>query len=85
MKVHYSNDFLCTLKHLDPKIKERVKERIKIFEENSYYPLLNNHALHGKYKGKRSINITGDWRAIYYMDGADVIFSELGRHTDLYH
>lgn len=61
-----------------------VKERIKVFELNPSDLRLRNHPLKGKLKGYRSINITGDWRAIYFVSGEDVIFAELGRHSELY-
>lgn len=36
---------------------------------DQYSPLLNNHSLTGKWRGYRSINITGDWRAIFVEVG----------------
>jgi addiction module RelE/StbE family toxin len=46
---------------------------------------LNNHALVGKYKGYRSINVTGDFRSIYWLQKSDVgIFVAIGMHSQLY-
>ena len=30
------------------------------------------------------MNITGDYRALFVIEGDDVIFSEIGTHSDLY-
>ena len=65
-------------------IKSAVSRRIQLFSENPFHPQLNNHSLTGKFKGKRSINITGDWRAIYSENKNAVIFELLGTHSQLY-
>ncbi|MBI2330404.1 type II toxin-antitoxin system mRNA interferase toxin, RelE/StbE family [Candidatus Daviesbacteria bacterium] len=58
--------------------------RLELFIINQFHPQLNNHSLTGKYKGNRSINITGDWRAIYSEEKDSVIFELLGTHSQLY-
>ena len=46
---------------------------------------LNNHPLKGKWSGYRSINISGDLRALYKEMGEDkVIFTNIGSHNQLY-
>ena len=46
---------------------------------------LNNHALHGEYLGYRSINITGDLRAVYEIqDEKAVKFLFIDTHSNLY-
>ncbi len=53
--------------------------------EDLYNPLLNNHALSGKYTGYRSINITGNTRVIYkFLDENVILFVEIGTHSELY-
>lgn len=47
-------------------------------------PRLRSHALRGDYKDYRSINVTGDWRAIYRMVGETALFIALGTHSQLY-
>ena len=54
-------------------------------KENQYDVLLNNHALSGEYVGCRSINITGDVRAIYEeIKDNHFEFVAIGTHTELY-
>ncbi len=88
MQVRFSRHFS---KHYDKvafNIKSAFDKRLKLFLKNPYYPQLNNHSLKGKYSGYRSINITGDWRALYsehfQQDNKIVIFEILGTHSQLY-
>lgn len=64
--------------------KKKFKERRDLFLEDEFNPVLNNHSLKGKYLGYRSINITGDLRAIYKKDGMDIIFVAIDSHSNLY-
>jgi mRNA-degrading endonuclease YafQ of YafQ-DinJ toxin-antitoxin module len=64
-------------------------ERYKIFLDNPFNPQLNNHHLSGQLNKYRSINITGDWRALYLEGlnangGEVIIFEILGTHSQLY-
>ncbi len=69
---------------LPQKVKKLFKIKRNIFLENPFDPILNNHTLGGKYDGCRSINITGDYRTIYYMEGEIAIFIHIGTHHQLY-
>ncbi len=64
--------------------KIKFKERRNIFLQDEFNPILNNHALKGKYQGYRSINITGDIRVIYENSSEDVVFVKIGSHSKLY-
>lgn len=88
MIIKYSPSFLKIIKKVDVRIRNQLKQRLLIFSNNPIQPQLRNHSLHGKYIGKRSIDITADWRAIYEekLEGEDVIayFIALGIHSHLY-
>ncbi len=72
-------------KKLDPKIKDSLSQRLKLFEQDRYQPILSNHKLAGDLKGYRSINITGDYRLIYKeIDEATVYLVAIGSHSQLY-
>ena len=45
---------------------------------------LRNHPLKDKFAGVRSIDVTGDWRALYRKMRERIIFVELGTHDQLY-
>ncbi len=86
MQIEYSRRFVKELKRAPRKIQIAFRDRLILFLENRSFPILNNHALNGEMKNCRSINITGDWRAIYEdLENGDVIFFIiLGTHSQLY-
>ncbi|OGH15000.1 MAG: hypothetical protein A3H50_02075 [Candidatus Levybacteria bacterium RIFCSPLOWO2_02_FULL_37_10] len=84
MITSYHKDFLKKFKKLNPRQKSKFKERQIIFEKDEFNPILNNHALTGKYQGFRSINISGDLRAIFRREKDSVLFAALDKHSNLY-
>ena len=65
--------------------KRRFQERLILFLEQSFNPLLRVHQLHGKYDGYWSINIGGDLRALYkYETSGMVVFAKIGTHHELF-
>src|SRR3989344_227397 len=46
-------------------VRKKFYERICLFLQNPYHPILNNHTLSGEWARHRSINITGDIRVVY--------------------
>ncbi len=84
MKIVLRPSFVKDFKKLEAGIRQKFIERKGIFERNPHHSLLNNHSLHGEYVGCRSINISGDYRAIYYMSNDTCIFIRVGTHTQLY-
>jgi len=89
MNIKYSTIFKKQYKKAPKKIQNKVKERISLFVQNPTNQLLNNHALTGKFKECRSINITGDWRAIYSVrlspkSEQEYYFELVGTHSQLY-
>lgn len=90
MKIKFSKEFLKQYKKADIRVKQRVDEKLLIFEKNPMEPSLRNHPLRGVYLGGRSIDITADWRAIYKelpsIEKTVYIayFTTLGTHNQLY-
>lgn len=85
MKADFHKDFEKDLNKLSQKHKEQFFERLNIFSEDPFYPILNNHQLHGKLIGRHSINITGDIRAVYEKIGEErVLFLKIASHSKLY-
>ena len=73
------------IKKLDNKQKIKFKEKIDLFIQDKFNPILNNHSLKGKYKGYRNINIAGDLRAIYKQTiKNNIIFIAIDNHNNLY-
>jgi len=70
---------------LNIKIKTSFKNRVGLFKANPFDIGLRNHALKGRYLGFRSIDITGDVRALYTTQGDTIIiFGFIGTHSQLY-
>ena len=66
-------------------LQEQFKGRRDLFVTNPFHPLLNNHSLHEPYAGCRSINVTGNYRAIFYHESDDAVrFIEIGTHHELF-
>ena len=84
MIIHLHKNFLKGYKKLKESQKKKFKERRDLFILDEYNPILNNHALSGRYTGYRSINITGDIRAIYKKVGELSIFAAIDKHSNLY-
>ena len=85
MNVIYSKKFQKSYQKLPSKLQEQFKRRRNLFLENQFDPILNNHPLHEPYMGCRSINVTGDYRAIFYHENPDIIrFIAVGTHHDLF-
>ena len=84
MKIQLHKDFEKQYQKLRTNEKRKFKERRDLFMQDQFNPILNNHSLKGKYLGYRSINITGDLRAIYIEEGEIVIFVAIDSHSNLY-
>jgi len=69
---------------LIPQIREAFVVRRNLFLIDQTHPLLEDHPLKGKWIGYRSINITGDVRAVYRTEGAVAIFFDIGTHDYLF-
>jgi len=67
------------------KIKAKMVERITVFSKDPLDYALRNHALNTPYRGSYSIDITGDYRAVYYLvDDQTALFTHIGTHSQLY-
>ena len=87
-RIDYTNTFLKQLKKAPLEIKKSFKKRLVFFLKDEFYPILRNHELTGTLESYRSINITGDWRALYTEHSLGnkrvIIFEMLGTHSQLY-
>lgn len=85
--MHYvlSKRFEKDFSKLPKKIKTKTLDKLQIFINNPMDSTLNNHPLVGKWGGCRSINITGDIRAVYVPAEHHIVqFVAIGSHSDLY-
>ncbi len=85
MKLVFSKQFQKSYNKLSPKLKKQVAERLRLFAQSPWNTQLRNHKLTGEFRSYRSINISGDYRALYEEVGEDVaLLMKLGTHSELY-
>ena len=85
MRVVFHKRFDKMAGKLPSKVKTKMVERITIFSKDPLDYTLRNHALSTPYKGGYSIDITGDYRAIYFLvDDRTAMFTHIGTHSQLY-
>ena len=85
MRIELHKNFLKDYSKLPKKIKEKFKERRNLFIKDKFNPILNNHSVEPAYARCRSINITGDYRALFEIKEKDtVVFMKIGTHSELY-
>ncbi|OHB10637.1 MAG: hypothetical protein A3G05_02055 [Candidatus Zambryskibacteria bacterium RIFCSPLOWO2_12_FULL_45_14] len=84
-KIEFHRSFKKRYRVVPLKIQQKFDEQLLLFENDPHHPLLNMHPLTGDRMGQWSINITGDWRAIYiFKDEKSVVFIDLNTHSNLY-
>lgn len=87
MRIDYAKRFRKNLKKSPVHIKHAFAKRLALFIENMEHPLLRNHKLHGNHHELWSIDVTGDWRALYHVVDGNiewVEFVNIGTHSELY-
>lgn len=85
MNVIFHKRFDKMASKLPPKVKTKMAERITLFSKDPLAYALRNHALNTPYGGSYSIDITGDYRAIYHLvDDNTAMFTHIGTHSQLY-
>ena len=88
MKLKFSKVFDKKYQKLPLKIQDKFNNKLIEFEYDVFQKHLNNHKLKWKYLWYSSINITGDYRAIFkeYPDWTYefVEFVNIWTHSQLY-
>ena len=88
MIIKFHKQFDKSFQILRRQVKEKFYIRLKIFEKNPFDPILDNHGLKWNFEGKRSIDITWDYRAIF-IEKSDwkyefVEFVNVWTHSQIY-
>ena len=85
MRVVTSPTFDKQFKKLSHKVQQQFKARLSLWLENSEHPTLRVHPLKGSLSGYWSMNISGDYRVIYYFQGDETaVLALIGTHSQLY-
>lgn len=79
--AHFDKMFI----KLSSKLQLKFLERSQLFLAHPTRPLLYDHSLRGRWADHRSINVSGDYRAIYRSLGAEqYLFVAIGTHHELF-
>lgn len=85
MIILFHKSFGKKYKKLSSKIQKQTDERVHLFRVEPHNSQLNNHPLHGKYSGYWSINVTGNYRALYRFINQNMVeFVDIDTHPNLY-
>ena len=84
MQIVFHRTFKKQYKKVSPKIRANFNERLELLRTDQTNPLLRLHALKGNRKPLLSINISVDYRALFYQDATTFTFMEIGTHSELY-
>lgn len=86
MQIKLSKQFTKQYDKAPQKIQFAFDKRLLVFKQHPFNPMLRNHALTGEFSWYRSINVTGDWRALFheFENGEVVFFDFIGTHSQLY-
>jgi addiction module RelE/StbE family toxin len=88
LTIDYAVRFTLDFTQAPRDIQVTFLEILQLFHDDPDHPALRSHALRDEYAGFRSIDVTGDWRAIYKetVSGTTrvIIFYFLGTHKQLY-
>ena len=85
MILSYGKKFIKQYSKQSLHIKNKFIARQGLFVTTPFHPLLNNHRLSGGYAGCRSINVTGDIRAVFEeLSENHIEFVAIGSHSELY-
>lgn len=85
MRIITSPTFAKQFKKLPVKVRQQFKARLRLWLEDSAHPALRVHSLKGNLQGYWSMNITGDYRVLYYfISDEEVVLALVGTHSQLY-
>ena len=85
MTIRYLPKFKKQYKKLPAIVQVQFDERLRMFIADPTQPQLRVHPLKGSYAGYWSMNVNGDYRALYLQDGDTIIiFALIGTHSELY-
>lgn len=85
MIVKYEKSFKKQFKKLPLKLQDQFADRLELYLIDPLAQQLRVHPLRGKFVGYWSMNISGDFRALYRKDGDTItIFALIGTHSQLY-
>ena len=85
MIVEYLPKFKKQFRKLPAKVQDQFHDRLRLFLVDPTNTILRVHPLKGEYAGYWSLNVSGDFRALFYYEhDIAVVFALIGTHSHLY-
>ena len=85
MEIFFNKSFIKQYKKLPHKRQSQFRERLKLLQINREDRLLNLHKVDRRGDVFISMNVTGDYRALFLWEDKDrVRFYNIGTHSQLY-
>lgn len=83
-KIVADKHFERSYKKLPDDVKKVFKKLIPFIAENPFDPRLKTHMVQGNKSHIFSLSVTYKIRALFIIDSATIVFSDIGNHDDLY-
>lgn len=81
MIIRISSKFKKVYEKLPNYVREKAKEKEKLFRTDPFDDRLETHKLHGKYKEYWSFTVTGQYRIMFVFTDKNVVdFINIGTH-----
>ncbi len=85
MRFIFAPRYKRQFRKLTDALQKKAMERLALFMQDEFHPLLGNHLLRREWEGCRSINVTGDYRMVFKKISEHVTSLEaIGTHHELY-
>lgn len=84
MEIKFHKNFKKKFKKIPAKIQEQFYIRLDLFLQDKFDKILNNHSVDRAFPNCNSINVSGDYRAIFTEREDVAIFITIGTHSELY-
>ncbi len=87
MKFSFEPELFKKIKELNsknPKLVKKIQKQLNFFSDNHKHPSLKTHKLKGSLSERWSISIEGNIRLIYYLNGNNAVFFDIGTHDEVY-
>jgi len=85
VKAKFGRRFEKQFVKLPSAVQQQFSSKLETWLADPFDTRLRNHPLRGEYTGYRSINVTGDYRAVYHMVSKETgEFVAIGTHSQLY-
>ncbi|MBF0565131.1 MAG: type II toxin-antitoxin system RelE/ParE family toxin [Nitrospirae bacterium] len=81
-KITLSDRAKSELKGLDPPVAKRISNKLNSIVDD--IDNLSIKPLKGKLKGYYRIKLNDDYRAIFFVDGEEIIVMSIGHRKDIY-